>query len=84
MAHKPPARYWRSYGTDRCPTGKEAMDEPFSAFPSWYLRVICDRCGKDRIFVETHFARRDLPIRDIIRRRSDTTAAEARPARRNC
>jgi len=26
---------------------REALDEPFSAFPSWYLRITCDRCGKD-------------------------------------
>jgi hypothetical protein len=22
------------------------MDEPFAAFPSWFLRIECDRCGK--------------------------------------
>ena len=44
------------------------MDEPFAGFPSWYMRITCDRCGNDRMFVETHFAGRDLPIRAIIRR----------------
>jgi hypothetical protein len=29
----PPQRHWRSYGTDPPPTGKEALDEPFAAFP---------------------------------------------------
>jgi hypothetical protein len=24
----------------------EALDEPFTAFPSWFMRVTCDRCGK--------------------------------------
>jgi hypothetical protein len=22
------------------------MSEPFAAFPSWFLRITCDRCGK--------------------------------------
>src|SRR5262249_48624765 len=34
-------------GTDLLPTPAEALDEPFSAFPSWFLRITCDRCGKD-------------------------------------
>jgi hypothetical protein len=24
-------------------SGKEALGEPFSAFPSWFLRIECDR-----------------------------------------
>jgi hypothetical protein len=42
----PPQRHWRSYGDDPLPSGKEALDEPFRAFPSWFLRIECDRCGK--------------------------------------
>jgi hypothetical protein len=34
-----PTRNWRSYGTDPLPTGAEALDEPFAAFPSWFMRV---------------------------------------------
>ena len=44
-----PQRHWRSYGTDPLPTGAEALAEPFAAFPSWFLRITCDRCGKDRM-----------------------------------
>ena len=33
---------------------REALDEPFSAFPSWFMRITCDRCGKDRMISETH------------------------------
>jgi hypothetical protein len=29
-----PKRLWRSYGDAPLPTGAEALDEPFSAFPS--------------------------------------------------
>ena len=36
-----PARHWRSYGND--PTAAEAMNEPFRAFPSWFLRIEFDR-----------------------------------------
>ena len=65
-----PRRHWRSYGTEPLPTGSEAMDEPLSAFPSWFMRITCDRCGKDRMLSVTHAtaAQRDLPIRDIIAR----------------
>jgi hypothetical protein len=31
-----PVRHWRSYGNDPLPTGIEARDEPFAAFPSWF------------------------------------------------
>ena len=49
-----PKRHWRSYGDEPLPTGREALDEPFAPFPSWFLRIKCDRCGKDRIFNEAH------------------------------
>ena len=49
-----PNRHWRSYGDHPLPTGREALDEPFAAFPSWFMRVTCDRCGKDRMLNETH------------------------------
>ena len=55
-------------GMTHPPTRAEAMDEPFAAFPSWLIRIRCDRCGKDRFLVETHFDRRDMLLRDIIRR----------------
>ena len=40
-----PARHWRSYGTD--PLTAEALDEPLRAFPSWFLKISCERYGKD-------------------------------------
>ena len=63
-----PQRHWRSYGTEPLPTGREALDEPFRAFPSWFMRITCDRCGQERMFSETHAAQRDMLIRDIIAR----------------
>ena len=41
-----PVRNWRSYGDAPLPTGAEALDQPFAAFPSWYLRIVCARCGR--------------------------------------
>jgi hypothetical protein len=64
----PPARHWRSYGDHPLPTGAEAMGEPFSAFPSWFMRIECDRCGKVRMISETHTPQRAMSIRDIIAR----------------
>ena len=63
-----PKRHLRSYGDDELQTGAEALDEPFAAFPSWFMRITCDRCGKDRMLNEAHTAHRDLPIRTILDR----------------
>jgi hypothetical protein len=49
-------------------------------FPSWFMRITCDRCGKDRMLAETHAPRSDLPIREIIKRmRHD--GCDGRPGR---
>jgi hypothetical protein len=68
LTTKLPRRHWRRYGDDPLPTPAEALAEPFSAFPSWYLRITCDCCGKDRMMNEVHTPPRDLPIREIIKR----------------
>lgn len=66
---KPPARLWRSYGDDKLPTGAEALDEPFSAFPSWFLRIECDRCGKVVMHNESHApAWRDRTLQQTLAR----------------
>ena len=49
-----PVRHWRTYGNDPLPSGTEAMDEPFAAFPLWFMRVTCERCGQERMFNEMH------------------------------
>jgi ribosomal protein S27E len=41
------------------PAGAEALDEPFSAFPSWFLRIECDRCGKVQMVNEAPQKRAD-------------------------
>ena len=40
--------------------------EPFSAFPSWFLRIECDRCGKVQMVNESHAKWRDRTLRDIL------------------
>ena len=63
----PPRRqHWRSVGTEPLPSGAEAMGEPFSAFPSWFLRIECDRCGKVRMVNEQRIIAVDLPIRILL------------------
>ena len=62
----PPKRHRRSYGNDPLPTGAEALDEPFNAFPSWSPRVTCKRCYHERMFSEVHSAQRAMLFRDVI------------------
>ena len=62
-----PPRHWRSYGADPLPTAAEALAEPFAAFPSWFLRIECDRCGKTVMHNESHAARwRERRLADIL------------------
>ena len=63
-----PQRHWRSYGNEPLPSGREALDEPFAAFPSWFLRIECDRCGKDRMLNEADMLAGNMTIREIIKR----------------
>ena len=63
-----PRRHWRSYGNDPLPSGEQALDEPLRAFPSWFLRIVCERCGKERMISETHMPQRGMLIRDILDR----------------
>jgi hypothetical protein len=60
-----PKRHWRSYGDDKLPTGAEALDEPFAAFPSWFMRITCDRCGKDRMVNEARRTPRSAICRSV-------------------
>jgi hypothetical protein len=64
----PPERHWRSYGTEPLPTPAEALDLPLGAFPKWFLKLTCDRCGKDRMLNESHAPerQRDMPLRVLL------------------
>jgi hypothetical protein len=52
-------------GDDPMPSGREALDEPFRAFPSWFLRITRDRCGKDRMLNEAPVLAGNMTIRDL-------------------
>jgi hypothetical protein len=55
-----PRRRRRSYGTEPRPSPREALGEPFAAFPSWFLRVECDRCHKVQWINQAHMLRASL------------------------
>jgi hypothetical protein len=60
-ARPAPRRHWRIYGNDPLPSGAGALDEPLRAFPSWFLRIVCERCGKERmvsVFGKRRYVRR--------------------------
>ena len=50
------------------PSSAEALEEPFAAFPSWFLRITCERCGQQRMLHQVHTPHSDLPIREILDR----------------
>jgi hypothetical protein len=66
----PPERHWRIYGTEPLPTAQEALQQPLAAFPSWFLKITCDRCGKDRMLNEVHATphQRGMVLRVLISR----------------
>ena len=61
---------WRSYGDDPLPSAEEALGMSLRAFPSWFLHIECDRCGKERMLNETHVSagQRNLRLRDLLAR----------------
>ena len=63
-----PKRHWRSYGDKPLPSAREALDEPLAAFPSWFMRITCDRYGKDRMLNEAHtpLLQRAVTLRDLL------------------
>ena len=78
-----PKRHWRSYGDHPLPTGEQALDEPLRAFPSWFLRIVCERCDKERMVNEAHMPQGEMLTREISTG-CGTTAAETVGAGRNC
>jgi hypothetical protein len=54
MGELPARKVWRSYGDYPLPSRAEALAAPLRAFLSWYLRIECARCGRERYLVETH------------------------------
>jgi hypothetical protein len=46
------------------------LGQPFRAFPSWFLRIECDRCGKATMFNEARTGERrgTMPLRVLLAR----------------
>jgi hypothetical protein len=79
-ASDPAGGRWRIHSNEPLPPPRDAWHEPFSAFPSWYLRITSDRCGKVRMINEVHTPHRDLPMREIARMRHDGCGGGAGPS----
>jgi hypothetical protein len=66
----PPERHWLRDATEPLPAPQEALQEPMRAFPSWFLKITCDRCGNDRMLDEAHMRERERapPLRVLLSR----------------
>jgi hypothetical protein len=61
-------RHWRSYATEPPPSPQEALGEPFGAFPSWFLRIECERCHKVQWLNQAHMPQSEVPLRTMLAR----------------
>jgi len=51
------------------------MGELFAAFPSWFLRIECDRCGKVQMVNEVHAPWADCSSQKMKEKATATIAA---------
>jgi len=67
---RPPGLVWPTFGDFPLPSAEEALQASLRAFPSWFLHIVCDRCGKGRMLNEAHVsgAQRNMRLRDFIAR----------------
>ena len=68
---RPPGLVWPTFGDFLpLPSAEEALQASLRAFPSWFLHIVCDRCGKGRMLNEAHVsgAQRNMRLRDFIAR----------------
>jgi hypothetical protein len=66
----PPRPVWRPYGDDPLPSPDEALAVSLRAFPSWFLRIECDRCGMVRMLHLAHVSagQRNMRLGDLLAR----------------
>ena len=66
----PPRPVWPPYGDYPLPSAEEALQASLRAFPSWFLKIECDRCGKVRMLNEVHATagQRNMRLRDLLHR----------------
>ena len=67
---RPPGLVWPTFGDFPLPSAEEALQASLRAFPSWFLHIVCDRCGKGRMLNEAHVsgAQRNMRLRDLLAR----------------
>jgi hypothetical protein len=54
---------------ERWPTPAEVLAAPLSAFPSWFVRMECERCGRERYVNEVHLPHwHDATLGNIVAR----------------
>jgi hypothetical protein len=51
--------------------GRPALQQPFAASPSWFLRITRDRCGKDCMLNAAHMPERQRGMVFLARMRHD-------------
>ena len=51
---RPPGLVWPTFGDYPLPSAEEALQASLRAFPSWFLRIECERCNKVRMLNEAH------------------------------
>ena len=67
----PPAglrRVWRPYDNCPLPSAEEALQVSLRAFPSWFLKVTCGRCGQAQLVNEAHAPWRHVRLSVILAR----------------
>jgi hypothetical protein len=64
----PPGPVWPPYTIGPLPSSAEALERSLRAFPSWFLKVSCERCGKERVVNEMHASWRHVRLDVILRR----------------
>lgn len=68
IADSAPRHQGHSDGTDPLPSPHQALVHPLRAFPSWFLRIECARCGKEWVVNEADALWRDLWLAEILAR----------------
>jgi hypothetical protein len=66
----PPRPVWRTSGDYALPSVEEALQASLRAFPSWFLRIECDRCGKVRMLNQAQVSagQHNMRLRNLLAR----------------
>ena len=70
---------WPSDGDYPLPSVEEALQASLRAFPSWFLRIECERCNKVRMLNEAHVTA-GRAIVDAVTSQRGKVRSDGRPA----